>query len=133
MDEGFTWTGDPYSVLAHEFGHMLGNPDEYFEYGSESIRDSKVKQLTESGKEEDLVRANQIQSMKVTDSTKGESQEKFGKLATDAGQTIPEFGPKTNSIMSAGADVMPVHYVPLLEALSLLTKDTLPYSEWNIE
>ena len=37
MKQDFVWPGDPYSILAHEFGHMIGNPDEYFQYGSAAI------------------------------------------------------------------------------------------------
>lgn len=132
-DQNFKWQGDPYSVLAHEFGHMLGNPDEYFDYGSDAIKDAKVKQLSESGKEEDLVRAKQIERIRATgNQSHSDVQESFADLAIAADQTIPEFGPKTSSIMSAGADVLPVHYVTMWEALGEITKDTLQPSDWQI-
>jgi hypothetical protein len=134
VDMDFNWTGDPYSVLAHEFGHMLGNPDEYFEYGSEAIRDAKVRQLQESGNPDELVRATQLQAVRVTANEKrGETQEAFANLAEGAGQTIPEFNSTNSNIMSAGTDLLPVHYTPLLEALSKITASTLPYDQWSIE
>ena len=52
-------------------------------------------------------------------------------LAEASGQEIPEYGPKTSSIMSAGADVLPVHYAPLWEALSLITGDVVTRDEWS--
>src|SRR6202008_2852489 len=114
----YNWTGDEYSVLAHEFGHMLGNPDEYFEYGSDKVKDAKAKQLEKTGNKEDIVRAKQIESMKSSGTESHiNAQEPMAALAESSGQNIPEFGPKTSSIMSAGADVLPVHYVTMWEVL----------------
>jgi hypothetical protein len=133
VDIAFKWTGDPYSILAHEFGHMLGNPDEYFEYGSAKVRDQKAAQLLASGRPEDAIRAVQVQQAKPSgNESHTEAQEAFGELAESAGQKIPEFGPKTSSIMSAGADVLPVHYVPLWEVLGAITADAIKPEEWKI-
>jgi hypothetical protein len=133
VKENFDWAGDPYSILAHEFGHMLGNPDEYFDYGSEAIRDAKVRQLQSTGKQEDLLRAQEIATKKPSgNDSHSQVQERFGALAEGSDTTIPEFGPKTSSIMSAGADVLPVHYAPLWEALSLITSDAIAKEHWQI-
>jgi hypothetical protein len=132
-DDNFSWTGDPYSVLAHEFGHMLGNPDEYFAYGSEKIRDAKAKQLASTGNPEDMERAIQVQATDPSGTkSHAEVQEPMGDLAEKAGQQIPEFGPKTSSIMSAGTDVLPVHYVTMWEVLGEITKDAIKPEEWKI-
>ena len=56
----------------------------------------------------------------------------MGDLAEKAGLDIPEFGPKTSSIMSAGADVLPVHYVTMWEVLGEITKDAIKPTEWKI-
>ena len=129
----FQWNGDPYSILAHEFGHMLGNPDEYFEYGSSAVRDKKVKQLLDTNRPDDKLRADALAAVGVNanDST-GPVQESAATLAEAAGQELQEFGPKTSSIMSAGADVLPVHYAPLWEALGKITQDVIKPSEWKI-
>lgn len=133
VDLDFVWKGDPYSILAHEFGHMLGNADEYFEYGSSTIRDQKARQLLDTGRPEDAIRATQIQEMRPSGNESHASvQEAVGDLAERSGQTIPEFGPKTSSIMSAGADVLPVHYAPLWEVLGAITKDAIRPEEWRI-
>ncbi len=132
-DPGFSWTGDPYSILAHEFGHMLGNPDEYFEYGSSKVRDAKAKQLLESGRPEDAIAAVAVGKAAPT-GTEGhiKPQEAAVDLALSSGQEIPTFGPKTSSIMSAGADVLPVHYTPLWEVLGDITSPAISKSDWKI-
>lgn len=133
VDENFQWKGDPYSVLAHEFGHMLGNPDEYFDYGSDKIRDAKAKQLATSGNPEDMVRAKQVAAAKPSGTDSHYNvQEPMGELAEKSGQQIPEFGPKTSSIMSAGTDVLPVHYATMWEVLGEITKDAIKPEEWKI-
>ena len=133
VKEDFVWNGDPYSILAHEFGHMLGNPDEYFAYGSAAVRDAKVRQLQASGTPEDLLLATKIAALTPTGvASHSSAQEGMVRLAEGAGQEIPEYGPKTSSIMSAGADVLPVHYTPLWEALSKITSDVITREEWSI-
>ena len=108
VKEDFVWNGDPYSILAHEFGHMLGNPDEYFQYGSAAVRDAKVRQLQASGTPDDLLLATKIASQTPSgNDSHSSAQEGMVRLAEGAGQEIPEYGPKTSSIMSAGADVLP--------------------------
>lgn len=133
VDPNFTWTGDPYSILAHEFGHMLGNPDEYFDYGSAKVRDSKARQLLESGRAEDAIASLQISKLKPS-GTEGHigPQEGAVDLALASGQKIPTFGPKTSSIMSAGADVLPVHYAPLWEVLGAITAPSIAKTDWKI-
>ena len=133
VDKDFKWVGDPYSILAHEFGHMLGNVDEYFDYGSAAIRDKKAAQLLASGRPEDAIRSLQVGKAKPSNNeSHAEAQEAVGELAEKSGQQIPEFGPKTSSIMSAGADVLPIHYAPLWEVLGEITSDAIKPEYWKI-
>lgn len=133
IDEAFTWQGDAYSTLAHEFGHMLGNSDEYFEYGSTAIRDQTAKSLHDTGKPENVLRAGQIlqagtRPVKTTEDTQQASFE----LAKKAGTDLPQFQSTNSSIMSAGADVLPIHYLPLWEVLGKITTPTIKPEEWTI-
>ena len=129
----FKWAGDPYSILAHEFGHMLGNPDEYFTYGSAKARDAKVNQLMSTGKVEDAQKALDIQARNPSGKESHASpQEAMSDMALQQGVEIPEYGPTTSSIMSAGADVLPAHYLPLLEALSKITDAAITFQDWKI-
>jgi len=133
VSKNFVWTGDEYSILAHEFGHMLGSPDEYFTYGSAGAVDKKAAQLLSTGRAEDAYRATQIQAMTPSgNDSHATAQEAMMDLATAADVDIPEYGPNTSSIMSAGADVLPAHYLPLLEVLGLITSDTLTKDDWAI-
>jgi hypothetical protein len=133
VKKDFQWAGDPYSILAHEFGHMLGNPDEYFTYGSATARDAKVSQLIATGKVEDAKKAVSIQARTPSNNDSHSSgQEAMSALALRSGVEIPEYGPTTSSIMSAGADVLPAHYLPLLEALSKVTDAAITYDDWKI-
>ena len=121
---------DPYSIMAHEFGHMLGNPDEYFGYGAGYLA-LKKEQLDQSLNESDHVVSQNI-------STKGNMlsddsatiQENWGKLVKSTGQKLPSMTVKgsgaTNSIMNAGAIVTPAHYATLLEALGRITSGVTP-------
>ena len=133
VKQNFQWAGDPYSILAHEFGHMLGNPDEYFTYGSAQARDAKVNQLMATGRVEDAKKALSIQARTPSNNdSHATAQEAMSTLATRSGVEIPEYGPTTSSIMSAGADVLPAHYLPLLEALSKITDAAITYDDWKI-
>ena len=133
IDIGYQWQGDAYSTLAHEFGHMLGNSDEYFEFGSEAIRDQTVRHLEEKGNPEDVIRAAQIATAgtRNVENTANTQQATFD-LAEKAGVDLPEFQSKNSSIMSAGSDLLPMHYLPLWEVLGKITEPAIKPNEWRI-
>jgi hypothetical protein len=132
---------DPYSILAHEFGHMLGNPDEYFGWGPEGL-DNKIAQLLSTGNASDAQEAVVLQAQKgqpninMNDAERRDIQDRFTALVNSAGERIPTMTQKgsgaTSSIMNAGAEVQRAHYVTLLEALAEITKPTLTMSDWKI-
>jgi hypothetical protein len=139
-DEKFaaSWTGNLYSILAHEFGHMLGNPDEYFMYGTATL-DQRIAQLLKSGDPDKVREAQNLQAKKNAgqgfddqDAQRSEIQSKYAQLVDSANLEIPEFGPKTSSIMSAGADLLPRHYTPLWEALGRITSPDIKQNEWKL-
>ncbi len=139
-----TWKGDPYSVLAHEFGHMLGNPDEYFEGGEEVLK-QRIASLTEAGENGDPDKAREAKRLKeLQEQGKGFAkrggdderlniQQRYGALVRSAGFEVQAFNPSpTSSIMSAGADVLPQHYVTMWEALGKITEPVLKKEDWKI-
>jgi outer membrane protein OmpA-like peptidoglycan-associated protein len=94
-----TYGANRYAVGEHEFGHMLGNLDEY-----------------------------QNQTTGAT----GARQTQYGVLVASAGLTQANWGDDTSSIMSAGVDVLPRHYVTLWEALARMTAPEINQAEWSI-
>jgi outer membrane protein OmpA-like peptidoglycan-associated protein len=93
-----TYASNRYAVGEHEFGHMLGNLDEY-----------------------------QNQTTGAT----GARQTQYGALITSAGLDQPTWANDTSSIMSAGVDVLPRHYVTLWEALGRMTTPDITQAEWS--
>lgn len=126
---------DEYSTLAHEFGHMLGNPDEYASYMNPVVLNDKINELVASGNEEDKLRAEDMMK-KRSGAEKGglnfEPQAAMHDLAQATGQDTPMFGSKNENIMSVGAKVLPVHYLTILEALSTITANTIKVGDWAI-
>jgi len=146
LEPDFEWAKaykdtDPYSILAHEFGHMLGNPDEYFGWGPEGL-DNKIAQLLSTGNASDAQEAVALQAQKgkpndnMNDAQRRDIQDKFTALVSSAGERIPTMTAKgsgaTTSIMNAGGEVQRAHYVTLMEALAEITKPTLRMADWKI-
>ena len=53
-------------------------------------------------------------------------------LVRSAGLEIPAFGSTNSSLMSAGTDLLPRHYVALWEALGRITEPTISQGDWVI-
>lgn len=127
--------GDNYSILAHEFGHMLGNPDEYFGYGPELLT-QKIIELATSKDPVDQQQAKLLAAQKgklnqnMQDVDRRKVQDDFGKLVSSSGQKIPDMTQKgstsTASIMNSGAVVLPAHYSTIWEALGRISEKGLP-------
>jgi outer membrane protein OmpA-like peptidoglycan-associated protein len=64
----------------------------------------------------------------------GTQQTALGTLASAAGVAPPDqWGVNTASVMSAGVDVLPRHYLTLWEALGQMTSPDITRNEWSIE
>jgi hypothetical protein len=96
-----------YNVMAHEFGHMIGLPDEYENPTS-----------TGSGKKEDQA--------KVLHKNGSQS------LAVKARVGCPAFGEYTGSIMSRGDAFTKFHFITVWEALVAMTASFSRPEEWDI-
>lgn len=97
-----------YNVMAHEFGHMIGLPDEY---------------------------ENPTFSEKGTPAQNAKVIHKNGtlKLAERARVAYAPFGEYTESIMSRGTVVHRHHFVTVWEALVAMTKGYVAPDEWEIQ
>ena len=100
-----TYTGNQFAGSPHEFGHMLGLPDEYSDA-----------------------------TLPGGNATWAKQQVDYMALVTAAGVPGPtKFGQDTSSIMSTGRDFLPRHYVTFWEALGRMTTPDITQAEWKIK
>jgi len=95
-----------YNVAAHEYGHMIGLPDEY--------------------------ENPQMGDADVVSRAKASVKRDFLALAGQAQVAIPVFPSHTSSMMSDGMTPMIWHYVTAWQALTYLTSQYLEPDEWEI-
>jgi outer membrane protein OmpA-like peptidoglycan-associated protein len=99
-----SYASNRYSVAEHEFGHMLGLPDEYLNNAPGSGAHARHITL----------------------------QTNYQTLLTSAGLSSPVWGTHTSSQMSAGVDVLPRHYLTIWEALGRMTAPHIAQGEWSM-
>jgi hypothetical protein len=92
-----------YNIFAHEYGHMLGLPDEYLNEEGSAAHNPKVVM-----------------------------QQGLVDLASKARVNVPTFGKATTSIMSYGQDVMACHFLTAWEAMVALTRNYVGARDWKI-
>jgi outer membrane protein OmpA-like peptidoglycan-associated protein len=105
-----------YVVIAHEFGHMFGLPDEYFGVNCMGLQEAIDLRTVVPTAYRNLTR------LKVTPrATVVEQAEGFAALLKQGNVPAPIFMDSTNtvttSIMYAGMDVLPAHYLTFWEAM----------------
>lgn len=104
------------ATVVHEYGHMLGLQDEYNCLSSQAA--AQLVQLhlidaSEQHKYENFHFAGATQPVLRV----ATGQEEFIKACHRAGVEVPNFGRQTTSIMSAGSEFSPAHFVWMREAL----------------
>ena len=125
-------------VIAHEFGHMLGLPDEYvclMRGGFTSMRNLGFIEAAEGFETQrwlDLQNPIEGKPPKANPTLEA-NQQKFIELCGRARMQPPLFGRRTTSLMSAGADFLPHHALTVWECLTDLTKKYLEPNDWKIE
>lgn len=119
------YSSNRYSVGEHEFGHMLGLDDEYVDNITKGRIASAFKALGLSS-----LYSGDLQS----DIRNGQTQRDYAKLIRKANVPMPSggFGVDTSSVMAAGIDVLPRHYVTMWEALGKMTTPHIKSNEWKI-
>jgi len=99
------WKSD-YVVSSHEFGHLIGLPDEYLDYSG------------------------------MTNATIRNSQPLWDTACTNAGVPLRNWHAQANdSIMSLGTRLYPAHAVIIWSALDALTQEApnnFPPSDWTV-
>ena len=114
-----------YVVVAHEFGHVLGLPDEYF-----GVQCDRYKRAM--AQRSDWTPPTKLST--GTDRTVAQ-QEGFAKLIERSNLSAPiMMGTDTvnDSIMYAGNRILPAHYLTFWQALAKCTKPHLDFDDWAI-
>ncbi|WP_339721922.1 hypothetical protein [uncultured Paraglaciecola sp.] len=113
-------------TTAHEFGHMLGLPDEYLcmhQRTQDAMSEVYSDRVTQSliGNAGNAITDDATKHIVV-------HQGAYVKLCAEAGVVAPPFNRLSSSIMSNGMVLHPWHYVTLWECL----KDFSETSDWKI-
>jgi len=125
--------------LVHEFGHMLGLPDEYNLLCSESV-DTMVG-IGVMGPNAKMIKEDEarLKDFGAASSLSSKSpritahQKAYIELCRDAGMPPPVFGKSTPSMMSVGTKFMAHHCVTVWKALCDMTKDHVKPDEWVVK
>jgi hypothetical protein len=132
-----------YIVLCHEFGHMLGLPDEYMgrlhpklteRVNADNIISSTLHLATKGGDptqwgEADQRKAGQQAGMSaLLDYNRDVKSPTF----MDQNQVIGSTQVGSNSIMFGGMEVMPAHYLTIWACLAEMTWKYLKPTDWKI-
>jgi hypothetical protein len=96
-----------YNVASHEFGHLLGLPDEYENPVADSHSDADIK-------------------------AKATVKRNYLVLCQRAGVVPPTFPSHTSSMMSDGMTMMQWHFVTIWEALVHMTGHYIDEGDWSI-
>lgn len=116
-----------YVVVAHEFGHMLGLPDEYLGVQCNSMRNAIAKRTDLTGP---------VAVMAAPDARRAAQQEGFAALIEKVKVPAPILkegaGTVTDSIMYAGSRVLPAHYVNFYGALVSCTYPYFQPEDWEL-
>jgi len=114
------------TTVVHEYGHMLGLQDEYTclsKSAAAQMVQLNLIDASEQQKFEDFHFAQGAPAANV-----GAGQAEFVKACVRAGVEVPNFGRQTSSVMAAGAEFMPAHFVWLREALMQISGN----NDWAI-
>lgn len=121
------------ATIVHEFGHMLGLPDEYNALCSQSVgalatagritgAESAVRLMDMSTSAKDAAKSDAIER----------NQKAFVTLCTEAGVPVPPFGRANDSVMSCGSRFLPSHCITVWDGLCQMTKAHVARSEWEL-
>ncbi len=121
-------------AVVHEFGHMLGLPDEYMCCGTNTVSILASFGLAAlSSDEREAMTGNSAQT--TQDFTPGidKSQVEFVRLCQAFRVPTPPFGRANPSLMSTGHEFLPAHGVTALNSLVRMTHHYFAPQDWRID
>lgn len=119
--------------IIHEYGHMLGLPDEYMCASAGAVGILGIRGLARDTDEERDAIAGDT-TTKQQDMTAGieRTQVEFIKLCHEFGVMPPPFGRSNPNIMSSGTTFQPCHGVTIAHSLWRMTRNYGEMSDWKI-
>lgn len=120
--------------LVHEYGHMLGLPDEYMCASTGAVGIVGMRGLSKDTQEErDAMVNNNTSNQQSMTSGIERTQVEFIKLCHEFGTVPPPFGRSNPNIMSSGIQFQPCHGVTVAHALWRMTRNYTEMSDWKID
>lgn len=120
--------------IVHEYGHMLGLPDEYMCPSARYVGIVSARGLaTNSDEELQAIRDNTTTQQQDLTAGIERTQVKFVSLCHDFGVVPPPFGRSNPNIMSSGTHFSPCHGVTVAHALWRMTRHYTEMSDWRID
>jgi hypothetical protein len=121
-------------AVVHEFGHMLGLPDEYMCCGTNTVAILAQHGLAaKSAIEQSALENNTTTKQQDFSAGIAKTQEEFVKLCSMFSVPVPPFGRANQSLMSAGHTFLPAHAVTVAHALWRMTQNYFTPKDWRIE
>ncbi|HMA37116.1 MAG TPA: hypothetical protein VKY74_21860 [Chloroflexia bacterium] len=127
-------------TVAHEFGHMLGRPDDYVRLQGAASTRMETYKYQDAAKGQDIALNKDLkEKLEVGPRSGGPAflpalQESLLDLSEKAGVPVPTtFGMKTDTVMGAGDKFLPHNFVTVWEALTAMTQDYFPAKYWKIQ
>jgi hypothetical protein len=121
-------------AIVHEFGHMIGLPDEYMCVSMGTVALVAARGLaSDSQQEKDALTGNTTTNQQEMTPGIEKSQVSFVKLCQAFGVVAPPFGRSNPNIMSSGLQIQPCHAVTVAHALWRMTRNYSEMADWRID
>ena len=120
--------------IVHEYGHMLGLPDEYMCASAGYVGIVGAQGYAkDTAEERDAMVNNTTSNQQSLTAGIERTQVEFVKLCREFGVVPPPFGRSNPNIMSSGTHFQPCHGVTVAHALWRMTRNYANMSDWSID
>lgn len=120
--------------IVHEYGHMLGLPDEYMCASTGYVGIIGARGFAQNTPEErDAMLNNTTSNQQSLTAGIERTQVEFVKLCHDFRVVPPPFGRSNPNIMSSGTQFQACHGVTVAHALWRMTRNYADMSDWRID